>query len=157
MNECVRLAPGADENAFAQLMAQLVRDSVKEHADRRALLERMFGRVALTVSDLNVRVTLVFDGSTLTVHDDLAGIPDVSIIAPSEYITKMSLVELRRPKGTLQRFPLLRRAVFPDHRGTIVQEIWQATRRGDVEVVGLWTNLPLLGRLVWLISALEPA
>ena len=136
----IRLAPRAEENGFASMLAQLVRQNLDERPTKKQTMSRMHGRVALVVVDLNLSVTLEFDQGALTVHDGIVGIPDVTVRADSEWHTKMSLVELE------PRFGL------PDPRGEVAREVFDASRRGDVKVYGMLGSVGLMLRLTKLLS-----
>lgn len=122
------------------MLAQLVRQNLEEKPTKARTLERMYGRVALVVTDLGMSVTLEFEGGSLTVHDGIVGIPDVTVRAESEWHTKMSLVELE------PRFGL------PDPRGQVAREVFDASRRGDVKIYGMLGSLGLMLRLTKLLS-----
>jgi len=136
----IRLAPGGEDNGFASMLAQLVRQNLDERPAKKRTLARMQGRVALVVVDLGLSVTLEFEQGELTVHDGIVGIPDVTVRADSEWHTKMSLVELE------PRFGL------PDPRGEVAREVFDASRRGDVKVYGMLGSLGLMLRLTKLLS-----
>ena len=136
----IRLAPGAENNGFAGMLAQLVRQNLEERPEKKKTLARMTGRIALVVVDLGLSVTLELEAGELTVHDGIVGIPDVTVRADSEWHTKMSLVELE------PRFGL------PDPRGEVTREVLEASRRGDVKVYGMLGSLGLMLRLTKLLS-----
>jgi len=136
----IQMAPGAEDNGFADMLATLLRQNLDDHPDKVAVLERMVGRVALVVEDLGISVTLLFDGGILTLHDGIAGIPDLTVRAPSDLVTKMSLIELRGPLG------------LPDPQGKVAREIFEAGRRGEVVMHGWLENVPLLLRMTRVMS-----
>lgn len=136
----IELAPGAEDNGFATMLAELIRQNVDDHPEKKRDLARLVGRVALVAEDSGISVTLRFDGGRLTVHDGIWGIPDVTIRAPGEDLMKMSLVELR---GRLR---------LPDPRGENTREVMRAQREGRVRIYGMWPNLPLLVRLTRVMS-----
>lgn len=140
MESSIHLAPRAEENGYAVMVAQLLRQGLDERPQKKATLAKMHGRVSLIVTDLGLVVTLVFDGGRVTVHGGFAGIPDVTIRAPSEWHTKMSLVELEPRLG------------LPDPRGAVAREVFEASRRGEIEVHGLLGSLPLIVRMTKILS-----
>ncbi len=121
----IALASGADENYLCEMMATLVRQSVDDHPWKAALLKRARGRMALVVSDMDVVVTMHFQDGGLTISNGYAGIPDVSLTTSSEWIAKMSLVELSGPLH------------LPDPRGEGTQAVMQASKDGEVVMHGL--------------------
>ena len=140
MEPFVALAPGAERNGFTSMLAQLVRDNLEERPAKKATLRRMRGRVALVIEDLQLVVTLHFHDGGVTVHDDFHGIPDATVRTDSEWITKMSLVELE------PRFGL------PDPRGEVARQVAKASAEGAIEVTGAVAHLPLMLRMTKLLS-----
>ncbi|MEM6956784.1 MAG: SCP2 sterol-binding domain-containing protein [Myxococcota bacterium] len=137
----IALGPGAEGRGLTDMLATLLRQNLDEHADKRAAFARMVGRVAIVVSDLGSAITLHFQGGRLTVHYGVMGIPDVTIRTSSEWLTKMSLVELE------PRFGL------PDLRnGAMAKEVGEAQKRGEIEMHGMLLNLPLVLRLTQVMS-----
>ena len=140
MLPCIELSPSAESNAFAGMLAQLLRQNLDDHPEKQAVFLRLSGRVAIVVEDLDLAVTLAFGGGRLTVHDGIAGIPDVTIRAPSEWVMKMSLVELAPRVG------------LPDPRGTVTKEVFAASKDGTIRMFGALTSLPLVVRLTRVMS-----
>lgn len=136
----IQLAPGAEDNGFAVMLAQLIRQNVDDRPEKKRALARMFGRVALVVSDLGLAVTLLFERGRLTIFDGIVGIPDVTVRAPSEWHTRMSLVELEPRLG------------LPDPRGAVAREVFEASRRGEVKVYGALSSPTLVLRLTQVMS-----
>lgn len=137
MSVCIELAPDAVDHPFATMMAQLVRQNLDDHPDKLAAAKRMSGRVAIVVTDLELAVTIAAGLGRLTFHAGIAGIPDATIRAPSEWITKMSLVEMRSV-GPLR---------IPDPRGPISREISAAESAGTIRTFASPFAWPLLLRL----------
>ncbi|MCB9601456.1 MAG: SCP2 sterol-binding domain-containing protein [Sandaracinus sp.] len=140
MEPSIHLAPRAEDNGYAVMVAQLLRQGLDERPEKKATVAKMHGRVTLVVTDLGLTVSLVFDGGRVTVHDGFAGIPDVTVRAPAEWHTKMSLVELE------PRFGL------PDPRGPVAKEVFEASKRGEIQMHGMWASLPLVFRMTKVLS-----
>ncbi len=139
----VSLAPGADDNGFALMLSQLIRQNVDERPEKAVALSKMWGRVAIQVMDLGMSVTLRFADGRLTVYDGVAGIPDITVRADAEWVTKMSLVEIH------PRFGL------PDPRGEVFQEIQRAEKAGEIETIGALSSPLLLLRLNQVMSVAQ--
>ena len=135
----IELAPGAEDNGFAPMLATLLRQNLDDHEDKQRVAGRMRGRIALVITDLSMAVTLEFTGGWVRVHGGVVGIPDVTVRAPSEFIMKMSLAEMGR-------FGL------PDPKGEVNKEISEAQARGDIRIHGFYRNLPLMLRLTRVMS-----
>lgn len=139
MEPAIELAPGAEDHGFAPMLATLLRQNLDDHADKRATALRMRGRVAMVITDLNMSVTLEFVPYAVRVHAGIVGIPDVTVRAPSEYIMKMSMLELGR-------FGL------PDPRGEVAKELSAAEKTGAIKYFGALANIPLMLRLTRVMS-----
>lgn len=135
----IELAPGTENNAFAGMLAQLLRQNLDDHPEKVPTFLRLSGRVAIVVEDVGVAVTLAFDDGALVVHDAIAGIPDASIRTTSEWVTRMSLVELGRYG-------------LPDPRGEGARAVAEATRRGEITTHASLSAIPLLLRLTNVMS-----
>lgn len=140
MSASVELAPGAGDNAFAEMLAQLLRQNLDDHAPKRDAVERMLGRVSIVVEDLALAVTLVFEAGRVVVHDGIRGIPDATVRTTSDYVMKLSLVELDPRTG------------LPDPRGEVAREVFEASKRGEIRVIGLVSSLLLLVRMTRVMS-----
>lgn len=140
MNPVIELGPGAEDNGFALMLSELIRQNLDDHPHKRRDFLKLSGRVAIVVEDAGVAVTLRFDAGRLTVHDGIVGIPDVTIRADSDEVTQMSLMEL------------LPRVGLPDPRGEATRQILRASREGRIRMYGALPNLPLLLRLTRVMS-----
>jgi hypothetical protein len=100
----------------------------------------MYGTVCVVTDDLDVAVTLRFDYGRVTVHDDVVGVPDITLRGDSRTLT------------ALREFPM-GRAVF---RGLInpgtsdrnaLRRTIAAWRTGDLKVYGLLQHPRLVRNL----------
>lgn len=136
----VSLAPGAEDNGLASMIAGLIEQNLADAPRKRADFQRMRGRVAIVAEDAGVAVTLVFDGGRLQVHDGIAGVPDVTVRADSDDVVALSQVELTR------RFAL------PDPRGAHASAVIARSREGKIKVHNALAHPALLLRLTRLMS-----
>jgi hypothetical protein len=136
----VELGTGADQNGFALMISELIRQNVADRPDKRGPLSRLRGRVAIVIEDVGVSVTLDCRRETILVEDGIVGVPDVTIRASSDHITKMSLVELVPRLG------------IPDPRGPVAKEIAQAQKDGAIQVFGGLANPLAVLRLTRILS-----
>src|SRR5579864_9406859 len=98
--ETVTLAPDASENGLATMLAELVRQNLEAKPHKRADFEALDGSAAIVADDADVALTLVFKrGGSLTIHDGIAGIPDVTIRGPSDVIMALSNMPLATRLG----------------------------------------------------------
>ena len=131
----IRIAPSAEENGLANMLATIMRQNLEDHPERGEVLDALRGRLAIFAEDAEVAITWVFEGGGATVHDGIVGIPDVTIRGGFEPIGDMSRMESFRSR-LLQH--------VPDPRGPVNQSMWKALRSGQLRVHGLPRGLPLL-------------
>jgi hypothetical protein len=95
----IDLAPGAEREPLARLLAELVQSNVRALPQRRAF-ERLRGSVAVIADDTGSELTLRFDLGRLTVHEGVLGVPDVTVRGLSEELVALAKLPYR------SRFPL---------------------------------------------------
>lgn len=135
----IELAPGTENNAFAGMLATLMRQNLDDRPEKVPTFLCMSGRVAIVVTDLGIAVTLAFDRGALVISDAITGIPDAMVRTSSEWVARMSLVELNR-------FGL------PDPRKEGAKAIADAEKRGDIVTHVALTAIPLMLRLTNVMS-----
>jgi hypothetical protein len=166
----IRLAPGAEDNAFATMLADLVRQNLESKPHKRRDFDALDGTVALIADDADVSLTLEFKsakrakgrsrksengvngqtegrretGGTLVLHDGIKGIPDVAIRGSADAIMALSNVPLTRMFG----LPL------PTDGSSfeVVRSMLRATRTGELRIYGMLGHLGLLSRLTRVMS-----
>ena len=138
----ISLAPGAEENAFATMLADLVRQNLESKPHKRKDFDALMGNVALVADDADVALTLVFAGGTLRLHDGILGVPDVTVRGSADAIMALSNV------------PLLRGLPIPTDRSSldVLREMMRATRTGELRIHGVFGNFGLLSRLTRVMS-----
>jgi hypothetical protein len=141
----IELAPGAEENAFATMLAELVRQNIESKPHKRKDFDALDGTVALIADDADVALTLEFiPGGRLTVHDGIKGIPDVAVRGSADSIMALSNVPLTRPLG----LPV------PTDRASleVLRGMVRASVSGELRIYGMFGNLGLLSRLTRVMS-----
>jgi hypothetical protein len=140
----IELAPGAEANAFATMLADLVRQNLESKPHKRKDFEALAGTVALVADDADVALTLEFDRGRLVLHDGIKGVPDVAVRGSSESIMALSNVPLTRPLA----LPL------PTDRPSleVLRGMARATWSGELRIYGMLGNLGLLSRLTRVMS-----
>jgi hypothetical protein len=126
----IELAPGADENGLATMLATLMAENLESHPERARTFARLAGRVAIVAEDADVALTLEFRRGRVVLHDGIVGIPDLTIRGGAEQIGDMSRMESFGP--------------LPDPRGEVNRTMWRALREGRLRIFGLPRALPLL-------------
>lgn len=146
----IELAPGADANAFASMLADLVRQNLESKPHKKRDFDAIDGTVALVADDADVALTMEFRGGRrgaggrLTLHDGIKGIPDVAVRGSADAIMAMSNVPLIRLLG----LPL------PTDRSglEVMRQMLRASWTGELKVHGMLGNLGLLSRLTRVMS-----
>ncbi|GAC1547275.1 MAG: hypothetical protein NVS3B10_11150 [Polyangiales bacterium] len=144
----ISLAPGAENNAFATMLADLVRQNLesKPHKtkDFRALARGRGVTIALVADDAEVALTLEFRSGGLVLHDGIKGMPDVAVRGTADQIMALSNVPLTRPLAL--PIPTDRPAL------DVLVAMVRATRSGELQVLGMMGNLRSLSRLTRVMS-----
>lgn len=126
----IELAPGADENGLATMLATLMAENLESHPALGRTFARLAGRVAIVAVDAGVALTLEFRRGRVVLHDGIVGIPDLTIRGGFEQIGDMSRME------SIGR--------LPDPRGEVNRSMWRALRDKQLRIFGLPRALPLL-------------
>jgi hypothetical protein len=136
----VTLAPGAEANGLASMIAGLIEQNLTDAPHKRKDFARMRGRVAIVAEDAGVAVTLVFDRGRLEVHDGIAGIPEVAVRAESDDVVALS------------RIGLTRAFALPNLRGAHGRAILARSKAGKIKLYGALAHPALVLRLTRLMS-----
>jgi hypothetical protein len=144
----ISLAPGAENNAFATMLCDLVRQNLesKPHKakDFHALARGRGATIALVADDAEVALTLEFRGGRLVLHDGILCVPDVAVRGSADSIMALSNVPLTRPLA----LPIPTDRTALDVLVTMVK----ATRTGELKVHGMIGNFGILSRLTRVMS-----
>ena len=144
----ITLAPGAENNAFASMLCDLVKQNLesKPHKakDFHALARGRGATIALDADDAEVALTLEFRDGKLVLHDGIKGVPDVAVRGSADSIMAMSNIPLTRPLA----LPIPTDRTSLDVLVTMVK----ATRTGELKVHGMIGNLGVLSRLTRVMS-----
>lgn len=140
----IALAPGAEDNAFATMLADLVRQNLEAKPHKKKDFDALDGTVALVADDADVALTLEFRRGSLVLHDGIKGVPDVAVRGSSDAIMALSNVPLVRPLG----LPI------PTDRTSLetLRQMMRATRTGELRIFGMLGNMGLLSRLTRVMS-----
>jgi hypothetical protein len=131
----IELAGQSVNNGLANMVAGLILQNLQEHPKKRGDFARLHASIAIVAEDAGVAMTLEFSGNMLTLHDGIAGVPDVTVRANGDDIVQMSLL------------PLTRIGALPDPRGSATREVL-----GRVRVYGALLHVPSVLRLTRLLS-----
>ncbi|MDP9037316.1 MAG: hypothetical protein M3O50_21160 [Myxococcota bacterium] len=145
----VRLAPGAEENGLACMLAELVRQNLEAKPRKNRDFDALTGSVAIVADDAEVALTLRFErGGSLTIHDGIVGVPDMTIRGPAETIMALSNL----PIGPLG-LPI------PNPRGgsdpsslEAARSVFAAVRGGRLHMYGMAFHVGLALKLTRVMS-----
>lgn len=126
----IELAPGADDNGLATMLATLMAQNLADHPDRARTLGRLAGRIAIIAEDADVALTIELRRGRTVFHDGIVGIPDLTIRGGFEQIGDMSRMESLGP--------------LPDPRGEVNRAMARALREKKLRIYGLPWGLRLL-------------
>jgi hypothetical protein len=145
----VTLARGAEENGLAIMLGDLVRQNLEAKPKKMADFDALAGRVSIVADDADVALTMVFErraGGSLTIHDGIVGIPDVTIRGPADAILALS----NMPLATALSLPL----PSPRDREALktVRDLVRSMREGKLHFYGMLLHLPLVMKLTRVMS-----
>ncbi len=140
----IELGPGAENNAFASMLADLVRQNLESKPHKKKDFDKLNGTVALVADDADVALTLEFRRGRLTVHDGIFGVPDVAVRGTADMIMSLSNVPLTRPFNL--PIPTDRPAL------DILRGMLKASFNGDLQMFGMLGHFSLMNRLTRVMS-----
>lgn len=147
MQPDVALAPGAEDNGLAIMLADLVRQNLEAKPRKLPDFAALGGTVSIVADDADVVLTLRFEkGGKLRIYDGIVGIPDVTIRGPSDAILALS----NMPLATRLGLPIPN----PNDPGEVktVRELFGLMREGKLHVYGMLFHLPLVMKLTRVMS-----
>jgi len=148
MNGSISLAPGAENNAFATMLADLVRQNLDSKPHKKKDFARLATArgvtIALVADDAEVALTLEFRDGRLVLHDGIKGVPDVAVRGSADAIMALSNVPLTRPLAL--PIPMDRSSL------DVMVEMIRATRSGELKILGMLGNFGVLSKLTRVMS-----
>ena len=143
----VELAPGAEENGLAIMLADLVRQNLEAKPHKVVDFVALGGRVSIVADDADVVLTLCFErGGKLRIYDGIVGVPDVTIRGPSDAILALSNMPLATRFGLPIPSPRDPEAV------KTVRDLFGLVREGKLHMYGMLFHLPLVMKLTRVMS-----
>lgn len=95
----VDLAPGADENALAVLLADIIRSNVRAYPRKAKSLFAMRATVHVVAFDSAETVSLRFDHGRLTLHEGNIGVPAVTLCGEREALLCLTTLPVSKRLG----------------------------------------------------------
>ncbi len=91
----VHMAPGAEENGMAVMLAEMIKTNIGNKPARQKDFDKLNATVWITAEDADVRMTMVFNRGSLTVHDGHVGRPTLSIATDSATLLDLANIDIR--------------------------------------------------------------
>jgi hypothetical protein len=146
MQDSIELAPRAEDNGLASMLADLVRQNLEAKPHKQGDFRSLAGSIAIVADDADVALTLRFRRGRLTIHDGIVGIPDVTIRGESDTIMALSNMPLTTRLGLPVPDPSDKEGV------AVAKSIVLAMRRGTFHIYGMFFHLPMMMRLTRVMS-----
>ena len=146
MPPSIELAPRAEDNGLASMLADLVRQNLEAKPHKQGDFRALAGSIAIVADDADVALTLRFDHGRLTIHDGIVGIPDVTIRGGSDTIMALSNMPLLTKLGLPLPHPRDKEGV------AVARSILAAMRSGTFHIYGMLFHLPMMMRLTRVMS-----
>ena len=86
----VKLAEGAEEIGLAIMLQDLIVQNIEQNPHKLIDLKKLDISIGLDISDVDIKLTLAFSDSTLTIQPDIFGEPELNITADSATIMNLS-------------------------------------------------------------------
>ena len=93
----IALAPLAEENGFAVMLFDLLRQNLDAKPHKLKDFDAITANVAIVVEDADVALPLCFGGGRLTIRNGIAGVPDATIRGDADSIIGMSSMIYTNP------------------------------------------------------------
>jgi len=139
--EKIKVAPGSEQNAMAEMLSNLLAQNIAQSRVREAIFNAMDTVVAINIEDIDVSLTLDFKYGELTIYDGVAKRPKITLNTESGYVLDMSNISIR--------FGLPN---FLDEKG---KEIFKNMMGGKVKLIAAPWNLLDVIRLTRIMSINE--
>ena len=140
----VVLGAGAEENGFANMLSDLLRQNFEAKPHKLRDVRAMKGSAALVADDAGVAVTLRFLRGKITIESGVRGVPDVCIRGTTDAVMSMS------------NMPITFGLPFPDPRDASAKAAYkgisEAMKKGDIHVFGMLRHFFFVQRLTRIMS-----
>ncbi len=116
------------------MLAELVRQNLEAKPHKKRDFEALAGSVAIVADDADVALTLRFErGGSLTIHDGIVGVPDMTIRGPAEIIMALSNL----PSGPFGLPIPNPRQPFDPSAAEAARNVFGAVRGGRLHMYGM--------------------
>jgi hypothetical protein len=140
----IDLAPGADQNALAAKLGELIRHNVAVKAHKARDFRTLRGAVMIVPRDTGEALTLRFDLGRLTVHDGSIGIPTVTFLGDEASILRLADVPFTR----IFKLPV----AFEGRGRAILRAALSEIASGELKIYGLYAHPRMVLRFLRIVS-----
>jgi hypothetical protein len=84
----------AREVGLADMVSNLIRQNLEQKPHKLGSFRALHSNVVIVARDIDITVTLAFEGGKLTVYNDVVGNPDLKIVADHDAILGLSLINI---------------------------------------------------------------
>ena len=88
------LDEGAREVGLADMVFNLIRQNLEQKPHKLKSFRSLHSNVVIVARDIDITVTLAFEGGRLTVYNDIVGNPDLKIVTDHDVILELSLINI---------------------------------------------------------------
>ena len=134
----VKLADGAKEIGLAIMLQDLIVQNIEQNPHKLIDFKKLDLSIGLDVSDVDIKLTLAFSNSTLTIQPDILGEPELNITADSGTIMNLSNQKIKWG--------------LPYYFDDTGREILAAMRSRRLKVKGMVAHFPSLIRFSRVMS-----
>jgi hypothetical protein len=109
------LDEGAREVGLADMISNLIRQNLEQKPHKLKSFHALHSNVVIVARDIDITVTLAFEGEKLTIYNGIVGNPDLKIVADHDAILDLSLINIcmglpnyfdKRGRGILKKLLL---------------------------------------------------
>ncbi|MBN2297109.1 MAG: hypothetical protein JXM72_00865 [Deltaproteobacteria bacterium] len=130
----------AEEVPFSYILAELLESNLEQKPGKMMTFNRIFGVVAIDLTDIEATVTLIFSGGRVRIEQGIVGKPDIIIRTDSEKVIGLNSINIK--------FGL---PYYFDEAGmTVIKQLLS----GELKIQGMLLHPIILTRLTKIMSVM---
>jgi hypothetical protein len=90
----ILLDEGAREVGLADMVSNLIRQNLEQKPHKLRSFRALHSNVVIEARDIDITVTLAFEGEKLTIYNGTVGNPELKIVADHDAILGLSLINI---------------------------------------------------------------
>lgn len=91
----INMAPGAEENGMAVMLGEMIKTNIENKPSKLKDFNKLKGTVWISAEDADVRMTMVFNKGSLTIHDGKVGKPMIQIATDSGTLLDLANLSIK--------------------------------------------------------------